>query len=110
MLGWFNTKELDEFADSLVAELAQRFPPAGGRVAGNKAFERLTRSFGATFGRIDAFARSRRLNFYKKAHFANRIRWALTEAGYPADFVTTMTQELLLHLTPPAAREKKRQG
>jgi len=31
--GWFNTKELDEFADSLVAELVERFPPAGG-VAG----------------------------------------------------------------------------
>ena len=105
MLGWFNTKELDEFADSLVAELLERVPPAGGQLSGTKAFERISRSFGATFTRIDAFARSQRLNVYKKAHFANRIRWALKEAGYPEDFCATMTQELLMHLSPPP-REK----
>ena len=105
MLGWFNTKELDQFADSLVAELLERVPPAAGRLSGAKAFERISRSFGATFARIDAFARAQRLNVYKKAHFANRIRWALKEAGYPEDFCATMTQELLLHLSPPP-REK----
>ena len=107
MPGWFNTQELDEFADSLVAELKQRFPPPGDKIARGKGFERLTRSFGVTFTRIDAFARTQRLNFYKKAHFANRIRWSLAEAGYPQDFVATMTQELLLHLSPPSAPKKK---
>src|SRR3970040_717009 len=77
---WFNTRELYEFADSLVAELVERFPPAGG-VAGKKAFDKLRRTFGATFERIDAFARSHKLNVYKKAHFANQVRWALPEAG-----------------------------
>ncbi|HEV7476751.1 MAG TPA: hypothetical protein VGO02_03330 [Burkholderiales bacterium] len=105
MLGWFNTKELDEFADSLVAELLERVPPAGRQLSGAKALQRISRSFGATFTRIDAFARSQRLNVYKKAHFANRIRWALKEAGYPEDFCATMTQELLMHLSPPP-REK----
>ena len=95
--GWFNTKELDESADSLVAELVERFPPAGG-VAGKKAFDKLRRTFGATFERIDAFARSHKLNVYKKAHFANYVRWALQEAGYPSDFVKTLTQELVAHV------------
>jgi hypothetical protein len=107
MLGWFNTKELDEFADSLVAELLERVPPSGGKLSGTKAFQRVTRSFGATFARIDAFARSQRLNVYKKAHFANRIRWALKEAGYPEDFCATMTQELLMHLSPPPREKAK---
>src|ERR1700741_2360748 len=105
MLGWFNTKELDEFADSLVAELLERVPPSGGALSGVKGLDRVRRTFGATFTRIDAFARSQRLNVYKKAHFANRIRWALKEAGYPEDFCATMTQELLMHLSPPP-REK----
>jgi len=107
MPGWLNTKELDEFADSLVAELLERVPPSGGKFSGAKALERVTRTFGATFARIDAFARSQRLNVYKKAHFANRIRWALKEAGYPEDFVGTMTQELLMHLSVPVGRKKE---
>jgi hypothetical protein len=106
--GWFDTKEVDAFVDSLVAELAGRLPPAtAGQLAGKKAFERLTRDFGATFRRIDAFARAQPLNVYKKAHFANRVRWGLREAGYPPDFVATMTQELLVHLTVPAPKRGK---
>jgi hypothetical protein len=107
MLGWFNTKELDAFADSLVAELLERVPPSGERLAGSKAFQRVVRTFGTAFERIDAFAAARRLNVYKKAHFANRIRWALTEAGYPKEFVDTMTRELLMHLSALARGKKE---
>src|SRR5918992_5013689 len=96
--GWFNTKELDEFADTLVAHLVEHYPPSGGELSGKKTFERLRKLFGGTFERIDAFVRARRLNVYKKAHFANRVRWALIEAGYPSEFVETMTRELLTHL------------
>jgi hypothetical protein len=102
---WFNTKELDEFADAVVARLVERFPPASGPLSGKKAFERLRKLFGSTFERIDGFVRAQRLNVYKKAHFANRVRWALLEAGYPREFVDTMTGELVTHLTL-AARKK----
>jgi hypothetical protein len=105
LAGWFNTKELDAFADSLVAELVERFPP-GGATGGKKAFDKLRRTFGATFARIDEFARTHRLNVYKKAHFANHVRWALKEAGYPPDFVKTMTQELVAHVTLESRRAK----
>ena len=104
-LGWFRTKEVEEFADSLVAELVERFPPSGG-IAGRKAFDKLRRTFGATFARIDDFARSQPLNLYKKAHFANHVRWSLKEAGYPPDFVKTMTQELVAHVTLESRRKK----
>ena len=104
-IGWFRTKEVEAFADSLVAELVERFPPSGG-VTGKKAFDKLRRTFGATFDRIDAFARTQNLNLYKKAHFANHVRWALKEAGYPPDFVKTMTQELVAHVTLESRRKK----
>jgi hypothetical protein len=102
---WFNTKELDEFADALVARLIESYPPSSGPLSGKKAFERMRKLFGATFDRIDGFVRSQRLNLYKKAHFANRVRWALLEAGYPPEFVDTMTQELVTHLTLAARGE-----
>ena len=104
--GWFDTKELDAFADALVEDLVARVPPAGEASKGRKSFDKLRRTFGATFARVDAFARSHRLNVFKKAHFANRVRWALKEAGYPADFVGAMTQELVAHLTL-ASRDPK---
>jgi hypothetical protein len=106
-MGWFDTKELDGFADAVVAELVRQYPPPGLGVTGKKAFERLRRSFAATFDRIDGFLRAHKLNMYKKAHFANRMRWALTEAGYPADFVSTMTQEIVMHLNQAASGSKR---
>ena len=105
IFGWFNTKELDEFADSIVQRIMETYPAPGGAVSGKKAFERLRRQFSGTFERIDSFARAHRPNLYQKARFANRVRWALREAGYPADFVKTVTDELVTHVTL-AARAK----
>jgi hypothetical protein len=99
VLAWFDTRELDDFADAIVAELVRRYPPSGEEVGGKKAFERLRRSFGATFDKIDRFLSGHKLNVYKKARFANRVRWALTEAGYRPDFVATMTEEVVTHVT-----------
>ena len=110
MLGWFNTKELDVFADSLVAELVERFPPTAQVADGNKSFDKLRRTFSATFGKVDAYAREHKLNLYKKAHFANHVRWALKEAGYPEDFVATMTRELVTHVTLASSPGKASPG
>jgi len=106
LAGWFDTKGLDAFADALIAELVERFPPSGAHVSGDKAFDKLRRTFGVTFDKIDAYARAHQLNVFKKAHLANRVRWALKEAGYAPDFVSTMTQELVAHVTL-ASRNKK---
>lgn len=105
--GWFDTKELDDFADAVVAELLQRYPPPGLGITGEKAFQRLRKSFAATFHRIDGFLATHKLNMYQKAHFANRMRWALAEAGYPPDFVRTMTHEVVTHVTIAASGRKK---
>lgn len=106
-LGWFDTKELDDFVDAVVAELVRRYPPQGLDITGKKAFERLRRSFAATFDRIDGFVGGNKLNIYKKAHFANRMRWALAEAGYLPDFVSTMTREVVTHVTVAAGGKGK---
>ena len=104
VLSWFKTRELDEFADSIVARLIEIVPPSGAAPSGKKAFERLRKQFGSTFDRIDSFARTKPLNLYTKARFANRVRWALVEAGYAHEFVATITQELVAHLTLAARK------
>lgn len=98
LLDWFNSKDVDKFADSLVAELRDRYPPSGVELPASKAIERLRRTFARMFERIDTFARSTPLNLYKKARLGNRVQWALKEAGYPAEFIDAFVRELVTHV------------
>lgn len=95
---WFETKEVDAFADSIVAELRERYPPSGVELPATKAIERLRKSFGRMFARIDDFARSNPLNLYKKARLGNRVKWALRDAGYQEEFIEVFTRELVMHV------------
>ena len=92
---WFNVKEVDEFADSIISDLIKRLPPTGVEGPPKKAAERLRKTHGVVFRRIEDFARANSLNLYKRARLGNRIKWGLGEAGYPPDFVETVTIELL---------------
>lgn len=99
LFGWLDTKEVDAFADSVVAELLRRFPPSGVDLSSKKAVDRVVRQVDALMARVGEFARGRRLNVYKKARFGNRIKWALKEASYPALFIDVMTHELVTQVT-----------
>jgi hypothetical protein len=107
MLEWFNCKAVDEFADSILADLVKRVPPSGIDAPAKKAAERLRKTHDAIFGRIEAFARTHDLNIYKKSHLGNRLKWALLDAGYPSDFVDTLTLELLTVVTLVSRKRDK---
>ena len=100
----FNSKEVDAFADSIVAELVERHPPRAEGAAGRKEVARLRRAFGRIFSRIDSFARTHDLNLYRKARLANRIQWALKEAGYREDFIEATTHEVATHVALAGSR------
>jgi hypothetical protein len=102
LFDWFNTKEVDAFADSVVAELQQRFPPSGVDLSTQRAVDRVAKNVDRLMARVGEFARSRRLNLYKKARFGNRIKWALKEARYPELFVDVMTHQLVTELAVAA--------
>jgi hypothetical protein len=99
MFDWFNTKQVDAVADQIVADLRHRYPPSGFDVSKRKDVDRVVRSVDRLLARVEELARSGRLNVYKKARFGNRIKWALLEAQYPAEFAAAMTHELLTQLT-----------
>jgi hypothetical protein len=99
LINWLNTKEVDAFADSVVAELRERFPPSGIDLSKKKAIERVVKNVDKLLARVSDFARNGRLNLYKKARFGNRVKWALKEAQYPEPFVEAMTHELVTQLT-----------
>jgi len=99
MLGWLDTKVVDAFADSVVADLRARFPPGGLEVQKKKDLRRVLKGVDRLLARVEEFGRSGRLNVYKKARFGNRVKWALKEAQYPEHFVEAMTHELVAQLT-----------
>ena len=96
---WFDTAEVDELARSVVAELIKRVPPASLDSPTKKAADRLRNTHDAIFARAGKFARTRKLNIYKKARLGNQFRWGLKTAGYPAEFVESWTHELVLLVT-----------
>jgi hypothetical protein len=99
ILEWFGTREVDELAAAIAAELVKRVPPAALETGTRKAAERLRNTHDAIFARAGKFARTHPLNIYKKARLGNQFRWAIKEAGYPPEFVESWTHELVVLIT-----------
>ena len=106
ILNWFDTKEVDEFADAIAADLLARFPPSEIENQKRKGPARLKKVHDAIFARAEHFVRAKPLNMYKKARLGNRFKWALREAGYPAEFVDTLTYELTAFVTVKAGARR----
>jgi len=105
---WFSTKDIDEFADSLVADMVRRFPPSGVATTERKAKEKLRKTHDVIFARVEAFALSTDLNLYRTAHLGNRVKWSLSEAGYTPPFVHAFTHELVTVTTLASKARKKK--
>ncbi|HYI86793.1 MAG TPA: hypothetical protein VEX61_06825 [Burkholderiales bacterium] len=95
MLSWFSSKHVDAFADSIVAELLERFPPTGIELSTEKSAERAMKNLERILSLIGVFAAEHRPGLYQKARFGNRIKWALKEAGYPPSVVELITHEVV---------------
>jgi hypothetical protein len=85
VLGWFDTRAVVAFAAETAREIQAAFPPTeeSRRVRPDKRAKRIERAI----NKARAFGKEHKLNFYKRAQFANTLRWALKEAGYPEEFV-----------------------
>ncbi|OGA52511.1 MAG: hypothetical protein A3F74_25940 [Betaproteobacteria bacterium RIFCSPLOWO2_12_FULL_62_58] len=106
---WFDTEDGDELARAIVTELVTRVPPSTLPAKDKKAATRLRNTHDAIFARAGKFARTRKLNVYKKARLANQFRWALKDAGYPPEFVESWTYELAT-LVALASRGREKTG
>lgn len=107
-LNWFSTKAVDEFADSIIVEIIERFPSGSVDLSTKKSAERAMRTLERMYSSITAFAVQRRPNLYQKARFGNRIKWALKDARYPDPFIDIVTHEFVKQLTLTAAQRKRR--
>ena len=110
MRQWFDTRDIDEFARSIASELIKRVPPTSLDSRKKKTVGQLKSSHHAIFTRAENFARTHPLNVYKRARVGNSFRWALKEAGYPADLVEAWTYELVTLITLQSKDSRKSRG
>lgn len=96
IFSWFDSSAVHAFADHLVADLRTRLPPdsIGMAKGGVKAEKKMRTLHDHALAQVAAFSREKRPNLYQKARLANRIKWALREAGYPVWFVDEFAYEL----------------
>lgn len=94
---FFNTADVDQFADSILAEVKRSLPP--GHVPGMTNIEERTEKLNVTLEKkTGEFKRSAKLNIYKKARLAARVREGMSEHGYPEPFVKAFSLDLLRRL------------
>lgn len=94
-LRWFDTREVDALAAAITADLVRRVPPSSLEARDRQTALALRKAQEAVFARAAKFARTHKLNLYKKARLGSQFRWALSEAGYPGEFVEAWTIELV---------------
>jgi hypothetical protein len=96
---WFGTKDVDEFARALARDLIGRLPPQDAGASKKHTAERMNNAREALRARVIAFARTHKVNWYRKAHFGNTFKWELREAGYDEKFVDSWTYDVLLFVS-----------
>jgi tetratricopeptide (TPR) repeat protein len=98
-LKWFDVREAVAAGRALAEQFASQRPK------GHAAHEEKTpqpvnsREIQEILQRIDHEVRPLRLNFYKRAKFANSFKWRLLENGVEKGRADEVTQTLLLHLS-----------
>jgi hypothetical protein len=102
---YFNTTEVDEFADWIVAEVKKSLP--AGHVPGMKDIaERAEKLNQSVSKRTWEFWRTAKLNIYKKARLAARVREGMSAHGYPDAFVKSFSIDLLTRLQAASTKNK----
>lgn len=106
IFGWFDTAEADQFARAIAEDLMGRIPAPSEYAGKKQSPERMQNAQHAIIVRAQAFARTHKLNWYRKAHLGNTFRWVLLESGYDKAFVDTWTQQVMVAVTAPNAAQK----
>lgn len=93
MFGFLDTKEVDALAGWIAGELQRTVSTAEALSPPKKTAERLRKLDLQVAQRVGALAGT--LNIYKKARLGGRVKQALLDAGYPAEFAGRYSTELV---------------
>jgi hypothetical protein len=94
---FFNTSEVDQYADWIISELRRSLPPGFDPGTKNIA-ERAQKLNERIAKRTGEFTQTASLNIYKKARLAARVREGMSAHGYPEPFVKSFSYDLLARI------------
>jgi hypothetical protein len=97
---FFDTTEVDRFADWVVDEFKRELPPKRNPPPKNVS-ERTNKLDQVMSNKTREFVGSTKLNVYKKARLASRVREGMTELGYPDSFIKSVTYDLIARIQSP---------
>ncbi|MBX9811985.1 MAG: hypothetical protein K2Y16_10290 [Burkholderiales bacterium] len=98
LFGSVSGKQVDEFAKSLVQELAKRYPPALDKSERKLSQKRIAAILDNIYHKAIEFKDRHQLGVYKKARLGNTFRWELEELGYSKKFIETATEGLVVYI------------
>ena len=101
---WLDTTKVDALAQRLVEQFREQVPLADYQSGGKKAEARLRQAHDELLRQAKEFAATESLNLYKKSRLANRVKWALRDAGYPK----VLTDEIAYELAAVTALARKK--
>jgi tetratricopeptide (TPR) repeat protein len=99
ILEWFNAGEAAKIGAALADQFASRQVTSSATRGKQSASSDPNDALREILQRADREVRSLRLNFYKKAKFANSFKWRLLENGVEQAIADDVTQRLVLHLS-----------
>jgi hypothetical protein len=95
MFNWFDAGAAEAQADEAVAEI-ERLVSKEDLTGEAKNRQKQIAKLDRTIDRHRRAAAAARYNFYKKAKFANRVKWRLRDAGYADDFIDSVVRLLII--------------
>ncbi len=113
LFSFLGKSDVTEFAKTLAASLAKRYPPSIDAATEKKISEaRLTKVLEDVLNQATEFQRERQLGLFGKAKLGNEFRWQLKELGYTEKFIEVATEGLMVYVTrgsaPAAAAADKK--
>jgi hypothetical protein len=95
---FFDTAEVDNFADSILDEVKRALPLNAKAKVARKIGNRADKLDALVSRKVAEFVKGTRLNVYKKAHLAARLREGMTSLGYSERFVKSFSLDLIARI------------
>ena len=99
--GLFKNAEVDQAANTMAERFAKRYP--ADLQTGDKPVrqEKLTAATSSLYSDLNDLRRRVRLGTFRRAQFANTLKWALKDRGYKDEIVNSVVYDLLFYLARP---------
>ena len=98
ILKFLDTREIEEFAAGLAADLGRRFPPTSEARTDPGAVHQLKVIVEGLSARAVRYREQHHLGIYKKAKLGNVFKWRLKEIGYSPEFIERVTKDLITRI------------